>query len=166
MYSMKGGFMSYRSFSFLPNINQNNVFSNRINQIDKIFSTLTGEKPLSDTPLYNLSQINEHKYELILSIPGYREKELDISVHNTQLIVQGKKQNKTKDDKTIKNLHKGIIFNDFSLSFNFDHKIQVKKAELSLGLLKIDFECQVPEEEKPKKIFINIPNKITEIEKK
>lgn len=56
--------------------------------------------------------------------------------------------------------------NDFSLNFNFDHKIQVKKAELSLGLLKIDFECKVPDEEKPKKIFINIPSQVTEIEKK
>ncbi|AWI49948.1 Hsp20 family protein [Buchnera aphidicola] len=158
--------MSYRSFSFLPNIDQNSVFSNRFNQIDKIFSTLTGEKPLSDTPAYNLFQIDEHKYELILSIPGYEEKELDISVHNSQLTVQGKKQNQENDDKKIKKyLHKGIIFNDFSLNFNFDHKIQVKKAELFSGLLKINFECRVPDEEKPKKIFINIPNKVKEIEK-
>ncbi|WP_295164032.1 Hsp20 family protein [uncultured Buchnera sp.] len=158
--------MSYRSFSFLPNINQNSVFSNRFNKIDKIFSTLTGEKPLSDIPMYDLFQIDEHKYELTLSIPGYEEKELDISVHNSQLIVQGKKQNEKNNNKTKKYLHKSIILNDFSLNFNFDHKIQVKKAELSLGLLKIDFECKVPDEEKPKKIFINIPSQVTEIEKK
>lgn len=92
--------MSYRSFSFLPNINQNSVFSNRFNKIDKIFSTLTGEKPLSDIPMYDLFQIDEHKYELTLSIPGYEEKELDISVHNSQLIVQGKKQNEKNNNKT------------------------------------------------------------------
>lgn len=160
--------MSYRSFSFLPNINQNNLFSNRFNEIDKIFSRLTGEKPLSDTPMYNLFQISEQKYELILSVPGYQEKELDISVHNSQLIIQGKKENQKKDDqsKTKKCLNKSITFNDFSLNFNFDHKVQVKKADLSLGLLTINFECKIPDEEKPKKIFINIPNNTTEIEKK
>lgn len=151
--------MSYRSLSFLPSINHNSVFSDRFNQIDKMFSTLTGEKPLSDRPLYNLIQINEKKYKLILSVPGYEEKELDISVHNNQLIIQGKKEKHNQDNAKInKYLHKDIIFSNFSLSFNFDHKIQVNKANLSLGLLELNFECNIPDEEKPKKISINIPN--------
>lgn len=160
--------MSYRSFSFLPNIDQNSLFSNRFNQIDKIFSKLTGEKPLSETPAYNLFQMNENKYKLILSIPGYREKELDISINDDQLTIKGKKTKKNNEnDKEINQcLHKGIIFNEFSLNFNFDHKIKVTNAELNLGLLKINFECKIPEEKKPKKIFINIPNEKKEIEKK
>lgn len=151
--------MSYRSFSFLPNINQNSVFSNRFNQIDKMFSTLTGEKPLSETPPYNLVQIDEKKYILILSIPGYEEKELEISIHNNQLIIHGKKEKQNQNnEKKSKYLHKDIIFTNFSLNFSFDHKIKVNKANLSLGLLELNFECQIPDEEKPKKIFINIPN--------
>ncbi|QCI25758.1 Hsp20 family protein [Buchnera aphidicola (Sitobion avenae)] len=160
--------MSYRSFSFTPNFNNQDIFSNRFNQIDKMFSTLTGEKPISDTPAYNLYQINEAQYQLTLSIPGYKEEELDISVHNNQLSIQGKKQ----DDKKCNNqeyhkwLHKGIMINNFSLNFNLDHKIKVKKAELSLGLLKLDFECNIPEEEKPKKILINSPNDNKKLDKK
>ncbi|QCI19088.1 Hsp20 family protein [Buchnera aphidicola] len=158
--------MSYRSFSFLPNIHHNSVFSNRFNQIDKMFSTLTGEKPLSDTPLYNLIQINEKKYKLTLNVSGYEEKELDISIHNNQLIIQGKKEKHNQEnEKKYKYLHKDIIFNNFSLSFNFDHKIQVNKANLFLGLLELNFECKIPDEEKPKKIYINIPNN-TKIESK
>lgn len=157
--------MPYRPISFIPNFNSNNIFSNRFNQIDKMFSTLTGEKPISDTPLYNLCQINETQYELTLSIPGYEEKELDISVHNNQLLIKGKKnQEKENSEETYKWLHKSIIFNNFSLNFNLDHKIEVKKAELSLGLLKLNFECKIPEEEKPKKISINIENKNYNIE--
>ncbi|QFQ31838.1 Hsp20 family protein [Buchnera aphidicola] len=151
--------MSYRSFSFLPNINHNSVFSNRFNQIDKMFSTLTGEKPLSETPLYNLIQINEKKYILILNIAGYEEKDLDISVHKNQLIIQGKKEKKNyNNEKTEKYLHKDITFSNFSLNFNFGHKIKVNKADLSLGLLELHFECQIPDEEKPKKISINSNN--------
>jgi len=156
--------MSYRSLSFIPNFNDHDIFSNRFNQIDKMFSTLTGEKPISDTPKYNLCQINEIEYQLILSIPGYKEEELDISVHNNQLSIQGKKEDKNKEP--YKWLHKGIIFNNFSLNFNLDYKIKVKKAELSLGLLKLDFECNIPEEEKPKKISINNPNNTKTIDKK
>lgn len=161
--------MSYHSLSFIPNFNDNNIFSNRFNQIDKMFSTLTGEKPISDSPKYNLLQINETEYQLILSIPGFKEKELDISVHNSQLSIQGKKQkNKEQINNKAKNhwLHQGIIFNNFSLNFNLDHKITVKKAELSLGLLKLDFECNIPEEEKPKKIAINIPKDTKQIDQK
>ncbi|WP_343154231.1 Hsp20 family protein [Buchnera aphidicola] len=151
--------MSYRSFSFLPDVNHNSIFSNRFNQIDKMFSTLTGEKPLSDSPLYNFIQINEKKYTLILSVPGYEEKELDISVHNNQLVIQGKKDKNNQNNKKIqKYLHKDIIFGNFSLSFNFDYKIQVNKANLFLGLLELNLECQIPDEDKPKKISINIPN--------
>ncbi|AWH90248.1 heat-shock protein [Buchnera aphidicola (Melanaphis sacchari)] len=160
--------MSYNPFSFLPSINNHSVFSDRFNQIDKMFSTLTGEKPLSENPLYNLSEVNENQYELILSIPGYKEKELDISVHDNQLLIRGKKEKQNDDNhKKIKKwLHRNIFLNNFSLSFNFDHKIHVKKAELSLGLLKINFEYQIPEKEKPKKIFINIPNNDAKISKK
>ncbi|ANZ22755.1 heat-shock protein [Buchnera aphidicola (Diuraphis noxia)] len=161
--------MSYRSVSFIPNFNDHDIFSNRFNQIDKMFSTLTGEKPISDTPAYNICQINEVEYELILSIPGYEEKELDISVHNNQLSIRGKKEHQETHDKKneIKKwLHKGIIFNNFSVSFNLDHKIQVKKAELYLGLLKLTFSCNIPETEKPKKISINIPNETKKIDNK
>jgi molecular chaperone IbpA len=160
--------MSYRSLSFIPNFNDNNIFSNRFNQIDKMFSTLTGEKPISDTPTYNLVQINDTQYQLTLSIPGYEEKELDISVHNNQLSIQGKKDNEKENahKETFKWLHKGIAFNNFALKFNLDHKIKVKKAELSLGLLILDFECNIPEEEKPKKISINTANDNRKIDQK
>ncbi|AEO08909.1 16 kDa heat shock protein A [Buchnera aphidicola str. Ak (Acyrthosiphon kondoi)] len=160
--------MSYRSLSFIPNFNDHDIFSNRFNQIDKMFSTLTGEKPISDTPKYNLCQINDIEYQLTLSIPGYKEKELDISVHNNQLSIQGKKEDKQKvnNEENYKWLHKGIMFNNFSLNFNLEHKIKVKTAELSLGLLKLNFECNIPEEEKPKKILINIPNDTKKIDKK
>lgn len=155
--------MSYRSISFKPNFNDHNIFSDRFNQIDKMFSTLTGEKPISDYPLYNLCQIDETEYQLILNVPGYEEKELDISIHNNQLSIQGKKEN--NQDK-YKWLHKSIFFNNFSLNFNLEHKIKVKKADLSLGLLTVHFECNIPEEEKPKKIFINTLNDTKKIDKK
>jgi molecular chaperone IbpA len=156
--------MSYRSLSFIPNFNDHNIFSNRFNQIDKMFSTLTGEKPISDTPSYNLFQKNETEYQLIVSVPGYKEEELDIAVHNNQLSIQGKKHSQNNKTNILKRLHQGILFNDFSMSFNLEYKITVKKAELSLGLLKLNFKCDIPEEEQPQKVFINISNETKKID--
>ncbi|QCI24609.1 Hsp20 family protein [Buchnera aphidicola (Muscaphis stroyani)] len=159
--------MSYRSLSFIPSFHHDSVFSNRFNQIDKMFSTLTGEKPISDTPLYNLCQISETQYKLSISIPGYKESELDISVHNNELLITGKKEKQKKEkEELIKWLHKSITISDFSLQFKLNHKIKVQRAELSLGILVLNFECQIPEEEKPKKILISTEKNNKIIEKK
>lgn len=148
--------MSYRTFSLIPEYN-NNIFSERFDQIDKMFSTITGEKPISDIPSYNLIQMDENLYQLEINIPGYQDKDLDISVHNNKISIVGKKNidlKQNNSEKKIKWLHHGIKNNNFSINFNLNYKIKVKKAELNLGLLKIEFEYSIPEEEKPKKITI------------
>ncbi|CAL4325566.1 Small heat shock protein Ibp [Buchnera aphidicola (Eriosoma grossulariae)] len=152
--------MSYRSFSLIPELSHN-IFSDRFNQIDKMFSTITGEKPISDIPSYDLIQKNDNFYQLTISIPGYKEEELEISVHKNQLSIVGKKNtdNLNESKEQIKFLHQGLKKNNFSINFNLNYRIKVKEAELSRGLLNIQFEYHIPEEEKPKKIIIKDTNK-------
>ncbi|WP_343152381.1 Hsp20 family protein [Buchnera aphidicola] len=150
--------MSYHTLSLMPSFNEN-IFSDRFNQIDKMFSTLTGEQPISTAPIYNLIQKNEKTYELTVSIPGYSESDLDISVHKNQLKIIGTKKKSISTDKKEKILHHGIKKNNFSLIFNLDHYVEVKKANLNLGLLKIIFEYEIPEKEKPRKINIDSKDK-------
>ncbi|CAL4321954.1 Hsp20 family protein [Buchnera aphidicola] len=153
--------MSYHTLSLIPSFNEN-IFSDRFNQIDKMFSTLTGEQPISNYPVYNLIQKDEKKYELEISIPGYSENDLDISIHKNQLKIIGKQKKSVSTDKKEKILHYGIKKNNFSLIFNLDHHFEVKKANLNLGILKIVFEYEIPEKEKPRKINIESKNeKIT-----
>ncbi|XRX42647.1 MAG: Hsp20 family protein [Buchnera aphidicola (Eriosoma harunire)] len=155
--------MPYRSFTLLPEYN-NNTLSDRLNQIDKIFSTITGESSTSYMPAYNFIKINDLLYQLVISIPGYQENELDISVHKNQLSITGKKNidNKNIVKQEMKFIHQGFKINNFSINFNLNYQIEVKKADLSLGLLHINFEYYIPEEEKPKKIKI----KTNDLEKK
>ncbi|CAL4043639.1 Small heat shock protein Ibp [Buchnera aphidicola (Phyllaphis fagi)] len=145
--------MSYHSISCTP-ILTGNLFSDRFNQIDKIFSTLTGEKPISDLPDYDFIQINDNEYQLILLVPGYHEKALDISIQNNQLTVSGNNNYNKDKDKKIKYLHKSIKNHYFTISFNLNNPIKINKAILKLGLLKINFEYEIPEQEKIKKISI------------
>lgn len=135
-----------------------NQLSNRFTQMDKLFSRITGEKPLSDTPIYNLHQKDKENLELTIAVPGYKQNELDISVLNNKLTLSGKSETETEesnDSKTEKWLHKGIEKKGFSMSFDLGHRIKIKNANLADGLLTLTFNYEIPEEEKPQKIAIS-----------
>ncbi|QCI26168.1 Hsp20 family protein [Buchnera aphidicola] len=145
--------MSYDTISFTPMLS-NNIFSNRFNQIDKIFSTLTGEKPLSELPDYDIIQCDDTKYLLIITVPGYHENELDVLIQNNQLKISGMRKKNNEKTKTIKYVHQGIKNNNFSMQFNLNHPIKIHQAKLNTGLLEISFEYDIPEAKKIKKINI------------
>lgn len=145
--------MSYHSFSLVPGL-YDDMFSDRFKQIDNMFSRLTGEKPISDIPSYDLIQKNENNYQLIINTAGYKEENLDILVHNNKLTITGKYKENINNKENYKWLHKGIKKNNFSLSFNLDNRIKVKQAKIILGLLTLDFEYEIPEQEKPRKVEI------------
>ncbi|MGP4123928.1 MAG: Hsp20 family protein [Sodalis sp. (in: enterobacteria)] len=152
--------MAYRSFSLIPTLN-NSLLTDRFTQMDNLFSRLTGEKPLSDTPAYNLLK-NGEQHELTVSVPGYVQDELDVSVLNNQLSVQGKlnvvKTDGEEEKEGIKWLHQGIKKSEFSLSFTLEHRIVIKQANLANGLLTLHFTYDIPEQEKPQQVAIRVQN--------
>jgi molecular chaperone IbpA len=126
--------------------------------MDKLFSRITGEKPLSEIPAYNLQKKDKENLELTVTVPGYKQHELDISVLNNKLTISGKseteKEEESNDSKTGKWLHKGIEKKGFSMSFDLDHRIIIQNADLADGLLTLMFNYEIPEEQKPQKITI------------
>ncbi|WP_199732484.1 Hsp20 family protein [Candidatus Pantoea edessiphila] len=159
--------MAYRSFSLVPGFNDS-LFSDRFTQMDNLFSRLTGEKPIMDTPSYNLLQKDKENYELTISVPGYSQSELDVSVLNNQLTIIGKPSSASvscedvdsskKKDISVKWLHQGIKKVGFSLSFNLEHRININHSSLCSGLLVLRFIYDIPEREKPQKISIGVRN--------
>ncbi|CRK85490.1 Small heat shock protein IbpA [Candidatus Providencia siddallii] len=142
-----------KPFSFFPVISDN-LFSNRFDQIDRLFSQLTGSKPISTSvQTYNLRQIDENYYELTVSVPGYLENELTVSLKSGCLLIKGKKENKKQEDN-VKWIHRGIPQGDFTVQFDLGKHIKIEKASLSSGLLTIKIEYKLPEEEKIKLISI------------
>lgn len=152
--------MSYRSFSLIPTLS-NNLLTDRFTQMDHLFSRLTGEKPLADSPTYNLLQKGP-QHELIVSVPGYTQDELDVSVLNNQLNVHGRPHvettNEAEEKEGVKWLHHGIKKSDFSLKFTLDHRIIIQQANIANGLLYLHFTYDIPEQEKPQQITINNQN--------
>lgn len=152
--------MAYRSFSLMPTLS-NSLLTDRFTQMDNLFSRLTGEKPLSDTPAYNLLK-NGEQHELTVSVPGYTQDELDVSVLNNQLTLRGKPNIEQTDEaeknEGIKWLHQGIRKSEFALSFTLEHRIIIQQANLANGLLTLHFTYDIPEQEKPQQIAIGVQN--------
>ena len=155
--------MAYRSFSLVPGFSDS-LFSDRFTQMDNLFSRLTGEKPIMDTPAYNLLQKDKDNYELTVSVPGYSHSELDVSVLNNQLTITGKPASSSSDDntsgkhKSFRWLHQGIKKSEFSLSFNLEYRININHSSLCSGFLVLRFTYDIPEREKPQKISIDVRN--------
>ncbi|VFP80047.1 Putative heat shock protein (plasmid) [Candidatus Erwinia haradaeae] len=153
--------MAYRSFSLIPTWS-NNLLSDRFTQIDNLFSRLTGESPVGDVPAYNLLQKDKEHYEMTVSVPGYTQNELDISVLNNHFTLRGIPKSEeitsTEEKDSMTYLHKGIQKKEFSLSFSLEHRIMIYQAKLDNGLLTLQFTYDIPEQEKPKKISIGSNN--------
>ena len=85
-----------KPFSLFPTLSDN-LLSNRFDQIDRLFSQLTGSKPIaSPVQTYNLKQIDDNHYELTVSVPGYQENDLTVSLKGSRLLIEGKKKKKNQ----------------------------------------------------------------------
>ncbi|MGM7566147.1 Hsp20 family protein [Proteus mirabilis] len=147
-----------KPFSLFPTLSDN-LLSNRFDQIDRLFSQLTGSKPISSsTQTYNLKQIDDNHYELTVSVPGYQEDDLSVSLKGSRLLIEGKKEEKLEEDND-KWIHRGISQGQFTLQFDLGKNVKIEKADLSSGLLTIAIEYELPEEEKRQTIAIENKDK-------
>jgi len=147
--------LSVRNFPVFPSFSDA-FFSDRFNRIDRLFSQLTGDTPLSLTPPYDLKQLDDEHYALTVSVPGWKESELDIEVAGGQLTVTGKKETTTNEGESSSGnwLHQGISRTDFHLSYRVPEHMQVTEARLQDGLLSVGLRLEIPESEKSRRIPI------------
>lgn len=150
--------MALRKFPVFPSI-ADSAFSDRFNRIDRLFSQLTGDAPVSVSPSYDLKQVDNEHYELTVSVPGWKESELEIEVAGGRLTVTGQKE-EVSDNDTEKEgqnsgwLHRGISRSDFRLSYSVPEHMKVTTARLQDGLLRVGLHHEIPESEKPRRIPI------------
>lgn len=148
--------MALKTLSLLPAFSDA-LFSDRFDRIDRLFSQLTGDAPLASAPTYDIKRAGDNRYELTLSVPGWKESELQIETAGGQLIINGKRE---EDKSTTEEgwIHRGIRRADFRVSFNLPDKMMVTGAALDNGLLNIGLYQNVPEHEKPQQIAITNSN--------
>ena len=106
-------------------------------------------------PPYNIEQIDEGKWVISMAIAGFGEEDIKVSQKERNLTVKGKIESKTNEDED-HFVHHGIANRSFDRTFRLGPHVLVRNATLNNGMLAIDLEQELPEEEKPKEIPITV----------
>lgn len=115
----------------------------------------------SGYPPYNVARVTNKEtesqtYEITLAVAGFTEEDIDITVEDKHLKVEGKSAVLAEDvNSTVEYIHKGIAERNFQRTFRLAEHVEVQTATLRDGILKIVLFLNVPEEAKPKKIKIS-----------
>lgn len=102
-------------------------------------------------PPYNVIQLDETHYTVQVAVAGFAESELDVELTDRVLTIKGKK---STDEVEPGYIHKGISTRNFTRTFTLADNVEVKLATVQNGILSVDLEIVVPEEQRPKKIAI------------
>lgn len=99
---------------------------------------------------YNLIKLNEYKFYLELNVAGFDEKDIEIDALKNKLTVSSKSNQKDERDYVVN----GISRREFKNVFTLLDNVEVREAKIKNGILTINMEVVVPEEERARKIMI------------
>jgi len=139
---------SYTDFDpFHSTIGYDRMFD-RINRVFSEVPAVTKQK----YPFYNIIRHNEDDITLELAVAGFSEDDINISVADGILTIEGTLEDKIEHHKYV---HKGIGNRGFSRKFTLSDTTEVIGAHLENGLLKINLKNIIPDHKKPKQINIS-----------
>lgn len=102
-------------------------------------------------PRYNIVR-TESGYRVEIAVPGWNKSNIEISQHKDVLTVKGLCKQTEKDGESY--IYKGLSGKEFVRTFTLHKHVQLKKAYMNRGLLCIDLDEVVPDEDRPKMINI------------
>lgn len=131
----------------------------------------------SGYPPYNIESIGEDKYQITLALAGFKREDLDITVKEGLLSIEGKKAEEVEESineascgccgcgndpcdcaeiesKDRQFIHRGIANRAFTRQWKLAEYVEVVDATMEDGLLFVLLERQVPEEKQAKTIAI------------
>ncbi|WP_273858064.1 small heat shock chaperone IbpA [Photobacterium sp. GSS17] len=137
-----------RTLDFTPLYRSAIGFDRLFNQMEQNLNNSNG-----GYPPYNIEQRGDNQYRITMAVAGFAESQLDITQHENKLIVRGTRSESEHDERQY--LYQGIAERDFERKFQLADYVKVIGANMENGLLHIDLEREIPEEQKPRKITIN-----------
>lgn len=121
-------------------------FDRLFNDLDRLMNVSNPSN--GGYPPFNLEKPAENSYRITMAVAGFTEKDIEVTHQENALVVVGEK----KEEDTANYLHRGIATRSFKREFVLGEHVEIKVASLKDGMLVIDLEQIVPEENKPKKI--------------
>jgi molecular chaperone IbpA len=107
-------------------------------------------------PPYNIVKMSDNKYAIELAVAGFGQGEVSIETKENQLSIEGKKVIEASEDREY--VHRGISGRDFNRVFTLAENVKVIDAQQENGILTINLERQIPEEQRPKQIAVTYIN--------
>jgi molecular chaperone IbpA len=106
-------------------------------------------------PPYNIVKHSEDAFAIELAVAGFREGDINITLEKNVLTIKGEQTVKLDElEKDVEYLHRGISARNFDRTFTLADYVEVIGAKAENGILSIELERQVPEEQKPKTVAI------------
>ena len=123
-------------------------FDNLVNEFfnEPQFANATGYPP------YNISKGKDDVYEITLAVAGFKKDDIEIELEDGTLKITG--TSNVLDSDEVEYLHKGIAERNFVRTFKLAEYVEVKKAKLDDGILRLQLFRNVPDALKPQKIKI------------
>ena len=121
---------------------------------DRTLQLLNRAEHLHDNtnyPPYNIVKHDAENFSIEVAVAGFDKKEVSITKEKEQLIIEGSQ----KDGEEQEFVHKGLASRSFRRSFTLADDIVVKGADMKNGILSVDLERVIPEEDKPQEIKIS-----------
>ena len=121
---------------------------------DEFDRMLDSSEFVSNYPPYNIKQVSDSDYKIEVALAGFDKKDIEVESKDNSLTIRSKNK-ETIDEKGNGVVHRGIARRQFVRSFALGEDIKVNDAKLENGLLTVDLEREVPEEEKPRLIEVH-----------
>jgi molecular chaperone IbpA len=125
---------------------------------DNIFDELlriNAQQVNTNYPPYNIVKHSEDAFAIEIAVAGFREGDINITLEKNVLTIKGEQAVKLDEsEKEVEYVHRGISARNFDRTFTLADYVEVIGASAENGILRIELERQVPEEQKPKTIAI------------
>jgi molecular chaperone IbpA len=107
-------------------------------------------------PKYNVYRMldgSPYTYFMEFALAGYSKESLHVEMDNGHLVVSSKTDLEKKEDREY--TYRGMARRDFSSRFYVGKDVEVRGAKFADGLLTVELEKIVPEEQKPRSVSID-----------
>lgn len=125
---------------------------------DNIFDELlriNAQQTNTNYPPYNIVKHSEDAFAIELAVAGFREGDIKITLEKNVLTIKGEQTLSLDElEKEVEYVHRGISARNFDRIFTLADYVEVIGAKAENGILSIELERQVPEEQKPKTVAI------------
>lgn len=106
-------------------------------------------------PPCNIVKVDDTHQYIEVAVAGFTEDELDVEVTGNKITISGSKKKYTGEDaKNVEYIHRGISTRNFIRTFALGRYLKPTGGSVANGLLRVDLELIVPEDEQPKKVAL------------